>query len=208
MALACSSESRQVPSAAIPWRGSAISSTSGPTSRGRPGARHQLLLGIGGTRRAADQIDHLVDVGDGDGETDQHVGAVARLAQQVLGAAADDLLAEGRERLDQILEVELLGTAAVQRDDVGAERGLQIGEAPELVQHDVGDGIALQLDDDAHALAVALVPQVGDALDPLLAHQLGDLLDQHALVHLVGDGRDDERLAILADLLRLAPWRA
>ena len=85
---------------------------------------------------------------------------------------------------------------------------LQVGEAPELVQHHVGHRIALQLDDDAHAFAVALVPQIGDALDPLLAHLLGDLLDQHALVHLIGDGRDDQRLAILADLLDRALWRA
>ena len=65
------------------------------------------------------------------------------------------------------------------------------------------DSVALQLDDDAHAFAVGLVPKVRDALDALLAHELGDLLDQHALVDLVGDRRDDQRLAILADLFDL-----
>ena len=45
------------------------------------------------------------------------------------------------------------------------------------------------------------VPEVGDALDAFLAHLLGDLLDQDAFVHLVGNGRDDQRLAVLADLL-------
>ena len=168
---------------------------------GRPVARHHLLARFRRARRAADQADHLVDVGDGDGEADQHVRAVARLGQQVLGAPADHLLAEGGEGGDEILEVELLGPAAVDRQHVGAEVGLQVGVAPELVQHDVGHRIALQLDDDAHAFAVGLVPDVGDALDPLVAHLLGDLLDQHALVHLVGDGGDDQRLAVLADLL-------
>ena len=51
-------------------------------------------------------------------------------------------------------------------------------EAPELVQNDVGDRILAQLDDDAHAVAVRLVPDVGDAFDALLAHGLGDLLLQ------------------------------
>ena len=35
----------------------------------------------------------------------------------------------------------------------------------------------------------------------LLAHLLGDLLDQRALVDLIGNGGDDQRLAVLADLL-------
>ena len=35
----------------------------------------------------------------------------------------------------------------------------------------------------------------------LLAHQLGDALDHARLVHLVGDLGDDDRLAVLADLL-------
>ena len=51
---------------------------------------------------------------------------------------------------------------------------LQRREAAELVQHDVGDRVALELDDDAHAVAVGFVAQVGDALDALLAHELGD----------------------------------
>ncbi len=73
--------------------------------------------------------------------------------------------------------------------------------AIELVQHDVGLGVALQLDDDAHAVAVALVAQIGDALDQLVAHGLGDALDQLRLVDLVGHLGEDDRVAILADLL-------
>ena len=45
-----------------------------------------------------------------------------------------------------------------------------------------------------------LVAQVGDALDPLVAHQVGDLLDQPRLVHLVGDLGDDDRLLLAAAL--------
>ena len=52
--------------------------------------------------------------------------------------------------------------------------------------------LALQLDHDAHPVAVALVAQVGDALDLLVAHEVRDLLDQRGLVHLVGQLRDDD----------------
>ena len=151
----------------------------------------------------ADELDHLVDVGDGDGEADQHVRPVARLVEQELGAAGDHLLAEVGERLDHVLEIEALRAATVDRQHIGAERRLQVGEAIELVEHHVGDGIALQFDDDAHAFAVGLVPDVGDAFDALVAHQVGDLLDQRLLVDLIGDRRDDQRLAVLAHLLDL-----
>ena len=65
-----------------------------------------------------------------------------------------------------------------------------IGE--EVVEHHAGDGVALQLDDDPHPAPVGLVADVGDALDPLVPHQLGDLLDQPGLVDLVGDLGDDD----------------
>ena len=80
------------------------------------------------------------------------------------------------------------------------------GVAVELVQDDVGDGIAPELDDDAHAVAVGFVPELGDALDLLLAHELADALDEVRLVHLEGDLGEDDRLALAAQLLDV-PFR-
>ena len=119
----------------------------------RPVLGHQLLARRGWVRRFPDQRNDLIDIGDGDGEADQHMGAIARLAQQELDAPADHLLAEIGEGADHILEVELLGPAADQRHDVGAEGRLQRREAVELVQHHISHGVALQLDDHAHAVA-------------------------------------------------------
>ena len=127
--------------------------------------------------------------------------AVARLAQQELGAPADDLLAEGDERPQHVDQRQHFRLAAVERHHVGAERRLQRREAIELVEDHVGIGVALQLDDDAVALAVAFVADVGNALDALVAHQLGHLLDHRRLVHLERDFGDDDRLAVAAHLL-------
>ena len=76
----------------------------------------------------------------------------------------------------------------------------------EVVEHDLGHFAALQLDDDAHAVAIGFVAQIGDALDGLLAHQLGDLLEQPRLVDLIRDLGDDDRelVALLALLDRRA----
>ena len=98
------------------------------------------------------------------------------------------------------------GRAVVERQHDHAEGGLHRGVLVELVQHDVGDGVALELDDDPHAVLVGLVVDPADALDLLLRRQLGDRLDQVLLVDLVGDlGDDDLRLARRLLLLDLRP---
>ena len=61
--------------------------------------------------------------------------------------------------------------------------------------------VALDLDVDAHAVAVGLVAQVGDAVDPLVLDEVGHLLEQRGLVHLVRQLGDDDRGPVAADLL-------
>ncbi len=169
----------------------------------RPVARHQGLARRIGIGRRPDQPDHLVDIGDRDGEADQDMGAVARLAEQVLGAPRDHLFAERHEGLQHVLQVHHQRPAAVERHHVGAEGRLQRGEAVELVEHHVGHGVALDLDHHAIAVAVGFVAQLGDALDLLLAPQFADPLDHRGLVHLVGDLGDDDGFAIAAQGLDL-----
>ena len=67
----------------------------------------------------------------------------------------------------------------------------------ELVEDDLRFCSALELDDDAHAVAVALVAHVGDVVDDFFIHQLGDALDERVLVDLVGNLADDDRLPAL-----------
>ena len=52
----------------------------------------------------------------------------------------------------------------------------------QVVQDRVRVGVALELDDQAHALAVGLVAHVRDAVDLLVADELGDLLGRVALL--------------------------
>ncbi|MGY3615371.1 hypothetical protein ACVJGD_001567 [Bradyrhizobium sp. USDA 10063] len=164
----------------------------------RPVARHQGFARGRRIRRGADHADDLVDIGNGDGQTDLEVGAVARFAEQIFGSPGHHLFAEGDEDGQQILQVHLLRAAGIERQDVGREVGLQRREAVELIQHHVRHRLALQFDHDAETFAVGLVAQVGNTLDLLLADELADPLDHVRLVNLVRDLRDDDRLAILA----------
>ena len=80
----------------------------------------------------------------------------------------------------------------MQRQQVRPEGGLHLRVLVQLVQDDLGLGVAPQLDHDPHPLAVRLVAEVGDPGDVPLLDQLGDPLDQGRLVHLVGDLGDDD----------------
>ena len=170
----------------------------------RPGLRHQAALGLGGRRRLLDQLDDIVDVGQRNSKAFEDMAALARLFQLEHRAAGDHLAAVRDEALDQVLEVEHLGLVVDQRHHVHAEGVLQLRMLVEVVEDDLGQFVPLQFDHDAHAVLVGLVANVGNALDLLLAHQLGDPLEQGLLVHLVGQLVDDDRLAVaLADVLEV-----
>ena len=74
----------------------------------------------------------------------------------------------------------------------------------ELVERDLRHRLALQLDLDAHARLVRVVLEIGDLRDHLLADEVGDLRDHaavSALLHAVGQLRDDDRALPSAQLL-------
>ena len=125
---------------------------------------------------------------------------ITRLAQQEPGAANHDLLAEIDKGSDHLAQTHQDRAAAIDRQHIDAERGLQRRVAIELVQHHIGRGVTLQLDHHAHALAIALVAQISDALDAFLADKLGDTFNQGGLVHLERNGGDDDGFAVFADL--------
>ena len=152
----------------------------------------EALAGVGGSAAGADELDDLVEVVERDPVALQDVRALARLAQLVAGAADDDLAAVADEVGQHLLEGEDARTLVDDGEQDDAERRLQRGVLVQVVEHDLFVGIALELDDDAHALAVGLVAQVRDAVDLLVPGELGDLLDQPGLVHLVGQLVDDD----------------
>ena len=66
-----------------------------------------------------------------------------------------------------------------QGQHIDGKGGLQLGLGKQAVEHHLGVGVPLQLDDDAHTVAVGLVPDVGDALQTLVLHLVGHVLDEH-----------------------------
>ena len=95
------------------------------------------------------------------------------------------------EVANQVLEVEQTRAAMNEGYVVDAKRGLQHGHFVELVEHYAGIGIALYVDDDAHAFAVGLVVGVGYAFNLLFIGQVGNVFDEFGLIDSVGNFGDD-----------------
>ena len=154
----------------------------------------QGRVGRGHVLRLANDPHHLVDVVDGDLQAFENVLAVLGPRELELGAARDDGVAVLDEVLEQLFQGHLLGRAVDQRQHDRAEGRLHLGVLVQLVQHHRGDGVALQIDDDPHPLAVGVVLDVGDAVELLVVGELGDLRDEVRLVHLIGDLGDHDLL--------------
>ena len=120
------------------------------------------------------------------------MGAVACLVEAVLRTAPDDLdlvVDVVRERLGQ---VERARHAVHQGQHVHPEARLQRGLLVEVVQDDVGVGVAVELDHQARPLVGRGVQHAADALELARADQVADLLLNHLDRGLVRELGDDD----------------
>ena len=166
-----------------------------------PAAGHQRFACLGGVGGFSNGGNDFVDVCHSDGQTAEDVRPLACLAQLERGAAGNDIFAEIDKGGQETAQGQRFGATAVQRQHVAGKVRLHGREAEQLVQHDLGGGIALEFDDDAHAVAVGFVLHVGDAFDPLFAGGLCDAVDHRGLVDLIGHVVDDDGPAVFTDFL-------
>ena len=72
----------------------------------------------------------------------------------------------------------------------------------QVVEHYFGLLAALEFEHDAHAVAVALVADFGNAFEFLFVDQAGAVFDQAGFVDLIGELGDDDGFAVFAHLFR------
>ncbi len=124
-----------------------------------PAPREHALLRFVRRRRGLDQLDHLVDVRQRDGQAFDDVRTRTRLAQVEDRAAGDDFATMADERVEDLAQRQRARLAIDQRDHVDAERDLQLGLLEQVVEQHVGRRVAAHFDDDAQAVLVGLVAQ-------------------------------------------------
>ena len=126
---------------------------------------------------------------------------VAGLAQQEVCTPADNFGAVLDEQLENFQQAKLTRLAIDDGEHDRAKVGLHLRHLVELVQDDFRVFIALEFKHDAHAIAVALVANVRDAVNLFLVDQGGDIGNQLRLIHLERDLGDDDALAVFAKFL-------
>ena len=157
---------------------------------------HQAGAGDIRRLRAPDEGDDGIQIIQRDLEAFKDMGALFRLAKIIRRPPHDDLAPMLNEGDENPLEVQHFRPIVDERQHVHAERGLQLTMFVEVVQDHEGNLIPFQLDHHANALAIGLVADIGDARHAIFLRQIGDLLDQLRLVHLIGNLRDDESFPV------------
>jgi hypothetical protein len=153
----------------------------------------QLLDRLLARRARANELDHLVDVHDGEDQTFEDVAALLRLLEQEPRPAGDDFLAVRDEVLDQLLQAHRARLTVHQRDVDHAHRDLARRVFVELVDDDLRVGVALEVDDDADlVLPAGFVVDPADVVDDALLHRLGRRFDDRLADDAVGDLVDDD----------------
>ena len=99
-----------------------------------------------------------------------------------------------QKTLEHLAQIQQARLAVDQGDHVHAERVLQLGRLVQIIKHNLGDFAALELNDDTHPGLIGFVPDVADPLDFLLVDQFRHALQQGALVDLIRQLVDDDRL--------------
>ena len=97
----------------------------------------------------------------------EHVLPLLRLAQIILRPARDDLFLIRKVLVQNVPQRQDLRLRLVvdERQHRHAERDLQLRLREQAIQHDLRIGVLFQLDNNAHAIAVGLVAQIGNALE-------------------------------------------
>src|SRR5665213_1576090 len=162
----------------------------------------EVLASLGSRTGSANDFDHGVEVVECNIKAFYNVRALASLAEQEGRSPLHDVDAMIDEGLDCLIEAQLPRLPVEHREEDHGEALLHGCVLVELVEHNLGLSAPLQLDDDPHSVAIALVAHVADVIHNLVVYQLGDALDEPGLVDLVGNFGDDDRLAFLGQVLK------
>ena len=152
---------------------------------------HQGLFGDFIGLRFANRPDDFVDVIQRNEQAFQDMGPGQRLFQFKFAAPRNDDLLVIQIVMEDFLQGQDAGMAVDEGQHDDTEGFLKLRVLVQLVQDDVRVRVGPQLDDDAQPLAVRFVPQGRNAVDFLVARQVGNRFDDPGLVDLIGNFRDD-----------------
>ena len=132
-------------------------------------------------------VEHRIEIIQRAFEPFKQVEAVVGLLQVKGRPAANHLPAMCKKVQEGVFEGQEARAAIDNGQKNDPKRILKRGHFIQLIEDDMWDNISLQFDNDAHALPVGLITQVGDAGNTFLVDQISNTLNQTGLIHLVRD---------------------
>jgi hypothetical protein len=90
-----------------------------------------------------------------------------------------------QKRLKNLLEIHQFRLTLVQRDHIDTKDALHWGLFVKVIQDNVTDLALAQFDNNAHAILIGFVAKLADALNALVAYEVGNLFDKASFVYLV-----------------------
>ena len=97
---------------------------------------------------AANNLDNFVDVVQGNEQAFKNMSALFGLAQFVLGTTRDDVLLVEDVVMQHFLQGKRTGHAIDQGQHDNAPTDLQLGMLIELIEHDLGNCVLFEFDDN------------------------------------------------------------
>ena len=97
--------------------------------------------------------------------------------------------------LQHLLEIQESRLVIYQRHHIHTKVILQLRALVEVIQHDLRHFTALKLNHYTHTGFIGLIPQIRNAFNLFLIHQLGNAFKQVFLIYLIWQLVDDDGLA-------------
>ena len=115
----------------------------------------------------ADNRDDFIDIIESNDQSFQDVGAFLCLFQVKDGSAGDNLFLELDVFFQHLAQGQGLWLSVDQSQHNDADSVLQLGIGIQLIEHQLGVGIAFKLDDNLHTLAAGVIADVANLVDLL-----------------------------------------
>ena len=155
----------------------------------------QFVEGFFTIRGVTDHLDEVIQIVDRQEEGFQFLRRGLGLAEKKARPAQHHLTAMLDVARIRVFEVQQPGAALIDRQHVRRERGLEGGVLEDVVEHHLRTGLAFEVDDDPGVL-IRFITDGADFRKHLLVHQSRDALNQGSPVDAIGNGGDDDLLAI------------
>ena len=143
---------------------------------------------------------HFIDIVTSNDQSLQNVGTLLGLAQIILRTADRYIMTMLYKIFHTISETQQTWATLHQCDAVHRERTLQSRHFEQFIENNVGIGIFLHVNHDAHSLATGLIIDIRNAVEFTLLDQIGNILDQHTFVDSIRNLRNNDLVVALTGL--------